>query len=97
MNYSIVVVFHEIHSSVWFKEVLVHLGKRYKFVNADQLYKNIHSTGLCHITFDDGHRSFFENAFPILYELQIPATLFVSPKVIVEKNKLLVPNCKKIK
>jgi len=96
MNYSIVVVFHEIHSSVWFKEALMHLGKRYKFVNAAQLYENIHSTGLCHITFDDGHRSFFKNAYPILYELQIPATLFVSPKIIVEKTNYWFQTVRKL-
>ena len=87
MNYSIIVMFHEIHSKIWFKEVLIYLGKKYKFVNADQLYENICSNGLCHITFDDGHRSFYENAYPVLYELKIPATLFVSPTVIInEKN-----------
>ena len=96
MNYSIVVMFHEIHSSVWFNEVLVHLGKKYKFVNADQLYENIHSTGLCHITFDDGHRSFFENAYPVLYELQIPATLFVSPKVIEEETNYWFQSVRKL-
>jgi len=96
MNYSIVVMFHEIHSSVWFNEVLVHLGKKYKFVNADQLYENIHSTGLCHITFDDGHRSFFENAYPVLYELQIPATLFVSPKVIEEETNYWFQTVRKL-
>ena len=96
MNYSIVVMFHEIHSSVWFNEVLVHLGKKYKFVNADQLYENIRSTGLCHITFDDGHRSFFENAYPVLYELQIPATLFVSPKVIEEETNYWFQTVRKL-
>jgi len=96
MNYSIVVMFHEIHSSVWFNEVLVHLGKRYKFVNANQLYENIHSTDLCHITFDDGHRSFFENAYPVLYELQIPATLFVSPKVIEEETNYWFQTVRKL-
>ena len=96
MNYSIVVMFHEIHSSVWFNEVLVHLGKKYKFVNADQLYENIRSTGLCHITFDDGHRSFFENAYPVLYELQIPATLFVSPKVIEEETNYWFQSVRKL-
>ena len=87
MNYSIIIMFHEIHSKIWFKEELIYLGKKYKFVNVDQLYENICSNGLCHITFDDGHRSFYENAYPVLYELKIPATLFVSPTVIInEKN-----------
>jgi hypothetical protein len=80
-------MFHEIHSKIRFKEVLIYLGKKYKFVNVDQLYENICSNGLCHITFDDGHKSFYENAYPVLYELKIPATLFVSPTVIInEKN-----------
>ena len=87
MQNSIVLMFHEIHNKLWFKEALQNLEKRYKFVNAFQLYENINNKGLCHITFDDGHQSFYDNAYPILYELGIPATLFVSPKVIEdEKN-----------
>jgi peptidoglycan/xylan/chitin deacetylase (PgdA/CDA1 family) len=51
---------------------------------------------LCHITFDDGHRSFFENAYPVLYELQIPATLFVSPKVIEEETNYWFQTVRKL-
>lgn len=42
---------------------------------------------MCHITFDDGHISFYQNAYPVLKDLGITATLFISPKVITsEKN-----------
>jgi len=97
MNYSIIVMFHEIHSKIWFKEVLIYLGKKYKFVSVDQLYENICSNGLCHITFDDGHRSFYENAYPVLYELKIPATLFVSPTVIINETNYWFQRIRKFK
>jgi len=40
------------------------------------------------ITFDDGSKDIFNNAFPVLKELRIPATIFLTVEPI-EKHKLL--------
>ena len=37
------------------------------------------------LTADDGHASFYQQLFPILTKLDVPCSLFVSPKVIEEK------------
>lgn len=37
------------------------------------------------LTADDGHASFYQQLFPILTKLNVPCSLFVSPKVIEEK------------
>lgn len=41
------------------------------------------------ITFDDGFADVFYNAVPILSELNIPFTIFIAPKLVIEKNEYL--------
>jgi peptidoglycan/xylan/chitin deacetylase (PgdA/CDA1 family) len=58
----------------------------YKFIPVEDIesyfYDKREQNNCCHICFDDGDRTFYENALPVLKEMNIPATLFVSPKVI---------------
>ncbi len=91
MAKCIILVFHEINNKLWFQSVLKYLSRSYQFVSANQLFEIkkgiIPRQNICHITFDDGHISFYQNAYPVLKDLGIPATLFISPKVITsEKN-----------
>jgi len=86
MSNSIVLMFHEIHDQIWFEEILRYLGKSYKFVDFDELCDRINTKQLkdrvAHITFDDGHSSLYEAAYPIMNKLHIPSTLFVSPLIV---------------
>ena len=91
MNKCVVITFHRIYNKEWFKSILEYKGDKYKYITANQLYDILNyrmpSYNICHITFDDGHKSFYENAYPILKELGIPATLFISPQIVIdEKN-----------
>ncbi len=81
-----ILVFHEISSKEWLKEALSAIGKVYRFVRLEEVeayfYENKVLSKTCHITWDDGDRTFYDNAFPVLKELNIPATVFVSPSII---------------
>lgn len=39
------------------------------------------------ITFDDGYLNFHQNVFPILRELEIPATVFINPSFVENNNE----------
>ena len=42
----------------------------------------------CAITFDDGYKSIAEEAYPILTDLNIPATVFIISSIVDDKNYL---------
>lgn len=44
------------------------------------------------VTFDDGYRSFYTNAYPILKELNIPAVNFVITKDLEHPDQSLIPS-----
>ncbi len=90
MSKSIVLMFHEIHDEAWFEEILRVLGRKYKYVSfydlRDMLIKKNYVERIAHITFDDGHKSIYTKAFPVLKKLGLPSTLFVSPQVIEHEH-----------
>ncbi len=85
---NLVLLFHIVPSKAWFADTLRRVGTLYDFVSARDLesyyYEDGRLTSSCHVTFDDGERSVYENAFPVLREMGIRATVFVSPKVVDE-------------
>ncbi len=88
---NIVAPYHIVPSGDWFRSTLRTIKCIYsKFISIEELesyyYENKKFNNCCHICFDDGDRTFYENAFPVLKEHNIPATLFVSPKVISEES-----------
>jgi peptidoglycan/xylan/chitin deacetylase (PgdA/CDA1 family) len=83
---GLVVPLHEVPSREWLDGTLRMLGRIYRFVSAEELRDRLSRgrslRGLCHLTFDDGHRTFFEIARPVLEAWNAPASLFVSPAVL---------------
>ena len=79
---SIVLIFHEITNPGWFENVIRLLKNRYNLVNVDNIKDAIINQddpgNLCHITFDDGHVSFYNNVIPIIQKYKVPVSLFVS-------------------
>lgn len=87
---NLVLLFHSVPSQNSLRSTLKTIKSIYKFIPIEEIesyyYKNKEYSKCCHICFDDGDRTFYENAFPVLKELSIPATLFVSPKAIRDES-----------
>ncbi|HZW40176.1 MAG TPA: polysaccharide deacetylase family protein [Ignavibacteriaceae bacterium] len=85
-----IINFHRVTNMVWLDNIICYLKSKYKIVNATDLYafyKNgISLNNTCHITIDDGDKSFYDCIFPILKKHNVPASIFVSPKIITEKS-----------
>lgn len=60
-----------------FYRQMSYLKKNYQIVKFEQDWNELNDDAIC-ITFDDGYMDNFINALPILEELDIPATIFVS-------------------
>jgi len=87
---NIILNFHAIKDPKWFEHILKIIQYLYHPVSYEDI-ENYYRNGktlkhACHITFDDGHISFYETVFPLLKQYNIPASIFVSPKVITERT-----------
>ena len=87
---NLVIFFHTVPSLNWFRSAVRTIKSIYKFISIDDIesccYDKKKYNNCCHICFDDGDRTVFESAFPVLKEMNIPATLFVSPKILSDKS-----------
>lgn len=83
-----VLAFHEVPDGPWFDDLVRWLQSRYRLLPAEYV-SEVFSGGAirnaCHITVDDGHRTFYDVALPVLMRHRVPATLFVSPSVCAGK------------
>jgi peptidoglycan/xylan/chitin deacetylase (PgdA/CDA1 family) len=65
-----------------FQKQIDFLKKNFQFVNIDEVFEYVEGKRefvhpVVAITFDDGYKTVFENAFPILEKNNIPASIFV--------------------
>lgn len=85
-----IINFHGIKNSSWFEDTLIILKSKYTMVSIDEIedyyYRGGKLKNACHITFDDGDISFYNMAYPILKHHNIPASIFVSPKVCTDRK-----------
>jgi len=87
---NIILNFHAIKDPEWFEHMLKIIQYLYHPVSYEDI-ENYYRNGktlkhACHITFDDGHISFYDTVFPLLKQYNIPTSIFVSPKVITERT-----------
>lgn len=86
MAKGLALIFHKEEDSGLFEKIILALKNRYLLVSANQLEQLIRegksTKNVCHITFDDGLKSFFTVIFPLLKKHHVPASLFVSPEII---------------
>lgn len=85
-----IINFHQVNDSVWFNKLIIYLKTKYVFISAEDLYESyqgsINIKNACHITVDDGDISFYDVIFPILKKFEVPATIFVSPRICLKKS-----------
>ena len=88
MAKGIVFNFHNETDAALFEKMIIALKQRYQVVSLEQLegllLKKKPLNNICHISFDDGERSFYTVIFPVLTKHHIPVSLFLSPKIITE-------------
>lgn len=75
---------------VKFAKIIKELKKDSTFINSDQMMDLINrkeksNKKYLHLSFDDGFKNNFTNAYPILKELKVPATFFVPSDLIATK------------
>lgn len=87
---NIVITYHAVKDIAWFAQTIELLKRFYEIIpieDVDAYYRhNKIYRSTCVISFDDGDESFYNNVFPILKKLNIPAVLYVSPKKILERK-----------
>lgn len=86
MAHSLVLIFHKEQDGRLFEQILLAIRKWYTPVSLPRLEEILMQgqplENICHISFDDGDYSFYQTVFPLLKKHAIPASLFVSPRVI---------------
>ena len=83
-----VINFHNVKDSSWFDMAITILKSKYTMIGIGELesyyYEGKNLKNACHITIDDGDKTFYDVIFPILKKHNIPATIFVSPRICRE-------------
>jgi hypothetical protein len=85
--------YHSVDDAKRFRSHVAYLSRNYRLIRVSELVDLLERGGtpandcVC-FTFDDGHVTFFERAYPILREFRTPATIFV-PTGPVERGEPL--------
>lgn len=99
---SVVLTYHRINdgsedsyisvSTLNFRRQMKYLKENFEVVRLDELINDIKHKDIrrdrVSITFDDGYRDNYTKAYPVLKELGLPATIFVSTGYIGGDNRL---------
>jgi len=84
-----IINFHLVNDIDWFERMICFLKSKYSMVSADDIHDfyqtGTHLSKSCHITVDDGDKTFYDIIFPVLKKHNVPATLFASPKICREQ------------
>lgn len=83
----LVLVYHGLHDALGLRRQIAFLVSRYRVVHLDTLVGILEAGltpphGCAAVTFDDGLRSVFSVAFPILHDYGCPATVFVNTSAV---------------
>ena len=85
-----IICLHEIQNPKWLNDVFESLINNYHIIRIEELedyyYNNKSLKNSCHITFDDGDISFYNNVFPIIKKHKIHVSIYVSPLVAKDRK-----------
>lgn len=85
-----VICLHEIPNQQWLSNIVETLKRNYHIIGLEELeahyYKNKPLRNSCHITFDDGDITFYNNAFPVIIKHGIPVSTYVSPMIARDRR-----------
>ena len=85
-----IINFHDIYDKPWMEKTLLLLKKCYRIVGIGEVekfyYQQYALKNACHITFDDGDKSFYNIVFPLLKKHQIPVSIYVSPLIALQET-----------
>ena len=80
--------FHLVNDAEWFDKIICLIKSKYTMVDIDMLRRyydgKIKLKNACHITIDDGDKTFYDIIYPVLKKYNVPASLYVSPKIFNE-------------
>ena len=80
-----IINFHDVRDINWFEKTILILKNKYKLISIEDLdnffYNGKELNNCCHITIDDGDKTFYDIIYPVLKKHKIPATLYVSSKI----------------
>ncbi len=84
-----IINFHDIYDPQWFRDTIEVIQDMYEvvpFSEIESFYREKNATkNIAHLTVDDGHISTYTIIYPILKELGLTASIFVSPKIIKDQ------------
>lgn len=85
-----IITLHEINDPKWLNNVIISLKNNYNLVGVEDFENYYHNNNnlknACHLTFDDGDLSFYNNVLPLIKKHNIPVSTYVSP-LIARENK----------
>ncbi|WP_295655326.1 polysaccharide deacetylase family protein [uncultured Mucilaginibacter sp.] len=80
--------FHLVNDAEWFDKIICLTKSKYTMVDIDMLSRyydgKVKLKNACHITIDDGDKTFYDIIYPVLKKYNVPASLYVSPKIFNE-------------
>jgi peptidoglycan/xylan/chitin deacetylase (PgdA/CDA1 family) len=78
----VVWVFHDVPDAIWFEQCIDEISSTRDIIPLAELARNPTYRKACAVTFDDGLRSVFDIAHPVLTARQLPYTVFVCTEVL---------------
>ena len=95
---DVIIMYHEIYDKESFKEQMDYLKDNYEVISLEEYVKKLKLNKVKEknersnlvITFDDGHKSTYSIAYPILKELNIKASIFVVPNFLPDKEYMSI-------